>query len=115
MQMLYNTGNTTRQIIAEILQGNLTTVNEKFVIETLGLPWPAYLAAQRAHKIPIMTAGWIEDIHDPHNWYQPYTTGAYGGRQGMPDDMRAQVKALVDDGVGETEPIRRHVIYHGFH
>ena len=85
IQMLYNTGNSTRQIYAEILQQNLAEVNEKFVVEVLGLPWPAYLTAQRAHKIPIMTGGWLEDIHDAHNWYQPYTTGTYGGRQNMPE------------------------------
>ena len=63
LQMLYNTGNSTRQIYAEILQANLAEINEKFVVEVLGLPWPAYLTAQRAHKIPVMTGGWLEDIH----------------------------------------------------
>lgn len=111
VQMLYNTGNTTRQIMAEILQANLAAVNEKFVIEVLGLPWPAYLAAQRAHKIPIMTAGWLEDIHDAHNWYQPYTTGTYGARQNMPDDLRAQFKALLDEGVSQVDQAARHEVY----
>jgi len=111
VQMLYNQGNTTRQIMSEILAGNLAAVNEKFLVEILGLPWPAYLAAQRAFKIPIMTAGWLEDIHDPHNWYQPYTTGAYGARQAMPDDLKAQFKALLDEGVAETDPAARSQIY----
>ena len=114
VQMLYNTGNTTRQIIAEILQANLAEVNEKFVVEVLGLPWPSYLAAQRAHKIPIMTAGWLEDIHDAHNWYQPYTTGTYGARQNMPEDMRAEFKALLDEGVSLVDPAARHEVYLGF-
>src|SRR5574340_287593 len=111
VQMLYNTGNTTRQIMAEIMQANLAEVNEKFVVEVLGLPWPSYLAAQRAHKIPIMTAGWLEDIHDAHNWYQPYTTGTYGARQNMPDDLRAQFKALLDEGVSLVDPAARHEVY----
>lgn len=114
IQMLYNTGNTTRQIIAEILQQNLAEVNEKFVVEVLGLPWPAYLTAQRAHKIPIMTGGWLEDIHDAHNWYQPYTTGTYGGRQNMPADMKAEFKALLDEGVGLVDPAARHEVYQRF-
>jgi ABC-type transport system substrate-binding protein len=114
VQMLYNTGNTTRQIVAEILQGNLAEVNEKFVVEILGLPWPSYLAAQRAHKIPIMTAGWLEDIHDAHNWYQPYTTGTYGARQNMPDDLRAQFKTLLDQGVSLIDPAARHEVYQEF-
>ncbi len=112
LQMLYNTGNTTRQIIAEIMSNSLAQVNDKFLVEVLGLPWPTYLAAQRAHKIPVMTAGWLEDIHDPHNWYQPYTTGAYGGRQNMPDDLKAQFKALLDQGVAETNPAKRADIYY---
>lgn len=114
MQMGYNTGNTTRQIYAEIMQANLAEINDKFVIEVLGLPWPAYLAAQRAKKIPIMVAGWLEDIHDPHNWYQPYTTGTYGNRQNLPDDVKAQFKALLDQGVANTDPAERHAIYQQF-
>jgi ABC-type transport system substrate-binding protein len=114
VQMLYNTGNTTRQIMAEILQQNLAAVNEKFTVEILGLPWPSYLAAQRAHKIPIMTGGWLEDIHDAHNWYQPYTTGTYGARQNMPDDLKAQFKALLDEGVSLIDPAARHAVYQKF-
>lgn len=114
LQMLYNQGNTTRQIVAEILAANLAEVNEKFVVEILGLPWPAYLAAQRAHRIPIMTGGWLEDIHDPHNWYQPYTTGTYGARQAMPDDLKAQFKALLDEGVALNDPAARHEVYKKF-
>lgn len=114
VQMLYNTGNTTRQIYAEILQQNLSTVNEKFSVEILGLPWPSYLAAQRAHKIPIMTGGWLEDIHDAHNWYQPYTTGTYGARQNMPEDLRTQFKAFLDEGVTLIDQEARHAVYQQF-
>ena len=111
VQMSYNQGNTTRQTIAEILAGNLATVNDKFLVETLGLPWPAYLRAQRALQLPIMTGGWQEDIHDPHNWYQPYTTGTYGGRQALPDDVKAQFKDILDRGVSELDPVKRGEIY----
>ena len=114
IQMLYNTGNTTRQIYAEILQANLAEVNEKFTIEVLGLPWPAYLTAQRAYKIPIMTGGWLEDIHDAHNWYQPYTTGTYGARQQLPEELKAQFKVLLDEGVANTDPAVRNEIYQEF-
>ena len=114
LQMLYNTGNTVRQIVAEILQANLAEVNEKFQVEVLGLPWPSYLQSQRAHKIPIMTGGWLEDIHDAHNWYQPYTTGTYGGRQNMPDDLKAQFKTLLDQGVSLVDPAARDVVYKQF-
>jgi peptide/nickel transport system substrate-binding protein len=111
LQMLYNLGNTARQSTAEILAGNLAAVNELFSVEVLGLPWPSYLAAQRARQIPIMPAGWLEDIHDPHNWYQPYTVGAYGARQGMPADLQDQFRVLLEAGVSETDQAARDAIY----
>jgi len=111
IQMLYNQGNTVRQTVSEILASNLSKVNEKFQVEVLGLPWPAYLAAQRAGQIPIMTAGWQEDIHDPHNWYQPYTTGSYGSRQHLPDDLIAKIRPLLEAGVAETDSAKRSKTY----
>ncbi|MCE9645543.1 MAG: ABC transporter substrate-binding protein [Chloroflexi bacterium] len=111
VQMAYNQGNSTRQTIAEILAGNLASVNELFLVETLGLPWPAYLRSQRAKQLPLMTGGWQEDIHDPHNWYQPYTTGTYGGRQSLPDDVKAQFRDILERGVSETDPAKRAEIY----
>jgi peptide/nickel transport system substrate-binding protein len=91
-KIAYNNGNASRQKIAEILSDNLATVNSKFVTEPIGLDWSVYLPAQRAHQLPVMTAGWMEDIHDPHNWFVPYTVGAYGSRQNMPDDLKAHSK-----------------------
>ncbi len=114
LQMLYNAGNTTRQTYGEILQESLSQVNEKFSIEILGLPWPSYLAAQRAHKIPIMTAGWQEDIHDPHNWYQPYTVGSIGSRQGFPEDVTAQFRDMLNEGISIVDPAARHEVYKRF-
>lgn len=114
LQMLYNLGNTSRQSVAEILAAGLSEVNELFTVEVLGLPWPSYLTAQRASQIPVMTAGWLEDIHDPHNWYQPYTTGAYGARQNLPEDLVAQFRELLEAGIAETDPEARHQIYLDF-
>jgi peptide/nickel transport system substrate-binding protein len=111
VQMAYNQGNNTRQTIAEILAGNLAAVNDKFLVETLGLPWPAYLRSQRAKQLPLLTGGWQEDIHDPHNWYQPYTTGTYGGRQSLPADLTAQFRDILTRGVSETDSAKRADIY----
>ncbi len=111
VQMLFNQGNVTRQTMSEILAANISGVNAKFQIEILGLPWAGYLRAQRAMQIPIMTAGWLEDIHDPHNWYQPYTLGTYAGRANLPADLKAQFKTILDAGVAETDPVKRGEIY----
>jgi peptide/nickel transport system substrate-binding protein len=111
LQAAYNQGNTTRQTVAEILAGNLAEVNELFSIETIGLPWPTFLRNQRALTLPLFISGWIEDIHDPHNWYQPYILGTYGRRQSLPADLKASFEALINAGVAETDPAKRNEIY----
>jgi peptide/nickel transport system substrate-binding protein len=107
----YNQGNTARQSVAEIMAANLASVNELFLVEVLGLPWPAFLQSQRDQSLPIFISGWLEDIHDPHNWYQPYIIGTYGRRQSLPEDMRGQFQELLNQGVSETDPAARAEIY----
>ncbi len=107
----YNQGNTARQSVAEILAADLAQVNENFLVETLGLPWPAFLQSQRDQSLPIFISGWLEDIHDPHNWYQPYLIGTYGRRQALPDDITAQYQDLLNQGVSETDSAKRAAIY----
>jgi len=110
-QAAFNTGNVSRQTVAEILQANLSEVNDKFVVEILGLPWPTFLQAQRASTLPLFVSGWLEDIHDPHNWFQPYLVGTYGRRQQLPEDVTAQFQDLLNQGVSESDPAKRAEIY----
>ncbi len=111
LQALYNQGNTTRQTISEILANNINSVNNKFIIETVGLPWPAFLRTIRNKEAPYFVSGWLEDIHDPHNWYVPYMIGTYASRQSLPADLKEQFKELINKGVAETDPAKRHDIY----
>jgi peptide/nickel transport system substrate-binding protein len=114
MTIAYNTGNTSRQTVAQILQADLQQANPKFVVEVTGIPWPTFLAAQRAKKLPIFISGWQEDIHDPHNWVVPYTVQTYGGLQGMPKDLKAQFQEIIGRGVAEADPAKRATIYAEF-
>jgi peptide/nickel transport system substrate-binding protein len=111
-QVAFNTGNTTRQTVAAILQQNLGSINEKYQIEIIGLPWPTFLRLFRAKQLPVIVSGWIEDIHDPHNWVQPFTVGTYAGRQNLPEDLIAQFQTLVNAGVAESDPKKREEIYY---
>jgi peptide/nickel transport system substrate-binding protein len=110
-QIAYNTGNTTRQTIGEILQAELGAINELYQVEVVGLPWPTFLRTFRASQIPVIASGWVEDIHDPHNWVQPFTVGTYAGRQAMPQEMIDQFSALVSAGVASADPAEREQIY----
>ena len=110
----YNTGNTARQTAGQILQTELGAINELFVVEVTGLPWPTFLKNQRASKLPIFVSGWQEDIHDPHNWVVPFTIGTYGGRQKMPAEIKDQFKEIINRAVAATDPAERATIYHDF-
>lgn len=112
VQMAYNTGNVARQTACAILQSNLASVDAKYQIECIGLPWPTMLRYFRAGQLPLTASGWVEDIHDPHNWVQPFTVGTYAGRQNLPDDLKAQFQELVTAGVMAPDPAARTQIYY---
>jgi peptide/nickel transport system substrate-binding protein len=111
LQGAYNTGNSVRQTIIEILQSNLSAINTNYQVEALGLPWPTMLRAFRAGQLPLTASGWLEDIHDPHNWVQPFTVGTFAGRQNLPQDLLDQFGVLVTDGVLAPDPATREAIY----
>ena len=111
VQMAYNTGNVARQTACAILQSSLASINSAYQIECLGLPWPTMLRAFRAGQLPLTASGWIEDIHDPHNWAQPFTVGTYAGRQNLDPDLKAQFQELVTAGVMAPDPAEREQIY----
>lgn len=111
MQITYNTGNSSRQIIAEILKRNVEQVNPNFKIEVFALPWPVFLKERTAQKLPVYTIGWGEDYHDPHNWVVPYLAsyGTYGS--GVPKDLQPQLDELISKAVNATDPAERQKIY----
>ncbi len=111
MQIGYNTGNLTRQTLGQILQDSFSTIDPKFQIELIGLPWPSFLDAVRNSRIPIFLSAWVEDLHDPHNWAQPFLAGYYALRQGMPDEMLTEFSDLVSEGVGAPTVEERAEIY----
>lgn len=114
LTMVYNTGNTVRQTLGQILQQNISSVNDKFVVEVTGVPWPAFLRAQRAKHLPVFFTGWIMDMYETHNWVGPYTGVPYGVRQNLPQELRDQFRAIYSRAVVQFEPEKRAEIYKEF-
>jgi peptide/nickel transport system substrate-binding protein len=112
--MGFNTGNTARQTICQIMQAEVSAINENFVIECTGLPWPTYLREFRAGKLPISTSGWVEDIDETHNWVQPYAVGTFANRQNMPQELKDQFSELINAAVVEPDPAKRAEVYYQF-
>ncbi|MEI8131695.1 MAG: ABC transporter substrate-binding protein [Leptolinea sp.] len=110
----YNTGNTQRQTIAQILQQNVAQVNPNFKIEVSGIEWASFLKEQKAKKLPMFIVGWQEDIPDPHNWTFTYTLGYSGSNQKMPKEFKDKIQPLVQKGVNEPDPLKRAAIYADF-
>lgn len=110
-QIAFNTGNTSRQTVGEIFQANLASINPLYQVEIVGLPWPTFLRAFRATQLPVAVSGWVEDIHDPHNWVQPFTVGTFAGRQNLPQELLDQFGELVTAGVLAADPAEREQIY----
>ncbi len=111
IQIAYRQDNSTRQNVAEILSRNIRSINSNFRVETPGLPADTYFNAQNANQLPVIIGGWVEDIHDPHNWYSPFTVGTYPSRQSLPSEMVAQFEDILNRGLAETDPTRRANIY----
>lgn len=99
LTLVYNQGNTARQRAAEILEANVEALDSRFQIEVLGLEWTAYLDDQRAGRLPIFTAGWLQDIPHPHNWVVPYLTGTYAYRQRLPDTLEDKYETKIQNCV----------------
>jgi peptide/nickel transport system substrate-binding protein len=110
-QLPYNEGSISRQTIMEILADSLSQIDPKFVIDVVALPWTTYLDAQSNGLLPLMTGGWFEDIHDSHNWYQPFLVGMFSNRTHIPDNLRAQFDTLINQGVSASGFSARHAIY----
>ena len=111
LQVTFNTGNTVRQTVAAILQNSFASIDERYQIEIVGLPWPTLLRSFRARQLPVAVSGWLEDIHDPHNWVQPYTFGTFAGRQNLPEDLTAQFQEMATAAALATDPAERERIY----
>ncbi|HZQ05342.1 MAG TPA: ABC transporter substrate-binding protein [Anaerolineae bacterium] len=111
MQLTFNSGNTSRQIIDEIIKTNVEKVNPNFKIEVYALPWPVFLKERTAQKFPVYTIGWGEDYHDPHNWVVPYLAsyGTYGS--GVPKDLQPQMDEMIAKAAAETDPKKREQLY----
>jgi len=101
----------THQLIAQILQDNFAAIDPRYKVETIALPNSNYRAEMLARRLPVFMAGWSEDIHDPHNWVQPFLVGTYAVRQGLPQEMLDEFQALIDAGVAGQTLEERAAIY----
>jgi peptide/nickel transport system substrate-binding protein len=111
LQLPYRDGDTLYQAVVENLAQNLAQVNATFVITPLALSADDWQRELRAGKIPLAAVGWQEDIHDPHNWYQPYFLETALNYFNLPADQAARYRDFIAAGAAELDPDARAAAY----
>lgn len=110
LNILYNTGNTSRQTVAEILKANLESLNPKFKVNVRGIAWPDFLAQQNANALPFFVLGWAPDYADPDTFMHIFyaSTGFFASRVGFKDP---QIDALDAQARTDPDPAARAFFY----
>jgi len=111
LTILYNTGNDTRRISAEILKQNIESLNPKFSIVIESRAWSTYLNEMVASKLSLYYLGWQADYADPHNFVSAFMSsgGALSAFQSYNNPL---VDNLISAGIVEADPAQRQAIYY---
>ncbi len=108
--VLFNTGNTARQCLAQVMKAGIEGINPKFKVDVRSLAWPQYLQLYRQSKLPLWIIGWGADYPDSDNFVSPFmhSTGTYSAAQGY---KNPEVDKLIEQGRTETDPAKRKAMY----
>jgi peptide/nickel transport system substrate-binding protein len=106
----YNTGNTPRQIAAQIVKDVVESLNPKFRIDIRNMQWSEFLQLTNAHKGTLYALGWAVDYPDPDDFVEPFlaSNGDYPKRNGY---HNAEADRLVREGATTVDPAKRCAIY----
>jgi len=106
----YNAGNLPRRTACQILQENLLSINEKFIVNVQAMQWPTLLRGMYSGLLPMFQIGWLADYPDAHNFIFPFmqSGGTFSGWQNY-NNPTADV--LIAQGIGSTDPAGRQSIY----
>lgn len=108
--VLYNSGNTGRQIGSQMVKEAAEALNPKFKIDVRGVTWSTYLGLTNASKAPMYFLGWAADYADPDNFAQPFmhSSGNYPHQQGY---KNPEADRLVEAAAKETDRSKREQMY----
>jgi ABC-type transport system substrate-binding protein len=110
LTIAYNTGNQTRQTIAEILKANVEALNPDFTVNVRGVQWPDFLEAYQESRQPISLLGWAPDYADPDNYIHTFyhSEGVFGGAYGYD---YPEIDRLIEDARQTTNAEEREFYY----
>jgi peptide/nickel transport system substrate-binding protein len=108
--LTYNTGNTARQIGAQIVKDAVESLNPKFKLDVRNIQWPSFLQMTNAHKGTVYALGWAVDYPDPDDFVQPFLSskGDYPQRNSY---HNAEADKLIQDAAASSDPAKRKALY----
>ncbi len=97
MTLVYNSGNSQRQIACEMLKFYARRINPKFHINVVSELWSSFLDDYANGRLPFFIVGWSADYPDAYDFEQPFysSNGAYGSTLGR--DYTKWAKKYMDD------------------
>ena len=109
--ILYNTGNTMREIAARMFEENVEALNPKFKIEVRPVEWSTYLKELVNRRLTLFIIGWLADYADPHNFVHPFmhSQGDFSAFQSYHNPI---VDELIERGIKTVDPEKRGQIYY---
>ena len=111
VNITYNTGNITRQTVAEILKSNIEKLNPKFKVNINAIAFSELLKAADASKLTVSIGSWLADYPDTDNFIRTFyhsQDGAFKGRLNYKDD---QMDKLIDQANSTLDAAKRTALY----
>jgi len=111
LTMAYNAGNLSRKTACEILQQNLLSINEKFVVRIQAMQGSTMVRAMFSGLLPVFQHGWLADYPDPHALIFPFmhSNGTFSGWQNYHND---EVDTLIEKGISSASSAERQETYY---
>jgi peptide/nickel transport system substrate-binding protein len=108
----YNTGNSARQIGAQIIKDSVESLNPKFKIDVRNLAWPSFLQFIQppSKKGTMFQLAWGADYPDPQDFAQPFLASA-GNFPINIGYKNSEADRLVTQAGTTADPAQRTALY----
>ena len=112
MEILYNEGNTERQVAAKMMAENIMSLNDKFEITTRAVPWPDYLENIQTSTMPAFIIGWLPDYPDADNFVTPFMHSVKGTFAAWAHYENKKADELIDEAATTLDTEERKEMYY---
>ncbi len=107
----FNTGNTVRQTIGEIIKTNVEKLNPKFKIDVVGVAFSEILSKADQSLLTMVAGGWVADYPDTDNFLRAFYHSEDGAFKGRLNYVDPQMNKLLDQAKATPTTAARVTLY----